>query len=99
MARITGKAKWSDDRDGGSEYGGQPGIIQKESTGHHMGDVDSVGEAAMVMRSEGRRLAGVMPELEGTDDLHADAVNEAMADVRTRMNGRRAEDVTSERLA
>jgi hypothetical protein len=101
MARITGKANWDQGKPGSGagdegEYGGMPGMFQPPP--HEIGDVDSVGEAAMILRTEGKRLAGVDTDLPA-DDLHADSAKEILDDYAIRMQGHSVSELAeAERL-
>ncbi len=84
-----------------SEYGGSPGIIQP-SVGQKTGSKRNLtgaghteltaSEQAMILRSEGRRDAG-MDETIPADDLHRGFVDERIADRKVRMAGRRVDEV------
>lgn len=107
MARITGRANWKQGiprsllsrrkstTDEG-EYGGMPGLIQPPP--HAVGDVDSVGEAALIMRIEAKRMAGVDDTLPVTD-LHYGSAKEIQDDLAVRLQGHRADELPpAERL-
>lgn len=67
-----------------SEYGGKSGIIQTVEDGHIS---LTSREIAMVMRSEGRRDAGIDDTIPD-DDAHRAAVDARIRDRETRFNGR-----------
>lgn len=79
-----------------SEYGGGPGMIQrpesvKTASGKNAsGHVElTAGEKAMIMRSEGRRGAGmdVTLPVSPVPDANRPAVDEYLKDRKTRLNG------------
>lgn len=70
-----------------SEYGGKPGIIQSSADGHTL----DAAEMAMLIRSEGRRGAGMDTTIPA-DDAHRPEVDAYLKDRAERFGGYTADD-------
>lgn len=55
-----GKGAWK--AYGNTEFGGRHGVIQRESDGHTIGDLDNVAEADMVLRRAALQEARGVPD-------------------------------------